>query len=193
MKYNIPDMESYLNMDYRERNNMFYEVIKHFKICVVPSQKNESFDHLPHFMIIEDNLKLIKQMPGQKRKNTSKADTEKLKQTEQKNKLTRFDPRNVKGNIELFQHINELQMLKYRKQYDPSESLKVKKRKKAGKYSSIVEDFGIKNTEVENQEEQERKQMEADAKNNTSSPVKLNDSTGRFSEMDNSNREFNQS
>ncbi len=95
-------------------------------------------------------------MPGQKRKNTSKADTEKLKQTEQKNKLTRFDPRNVKGNIELFQHINELQMLKYRKQYDASESLKVKKRKKAGKYSSIVEDFGIKNTEVENQEEQER-------------------------------------
>ena len=59
-KYNIPDMESYLNMDYRERNNMFYEVIKHFKICVVPSQKIESFDHLPHFMIIEDNLKLIK-------------------------------------------------------------------------------------------------------------------------------------
>jgi len=24
------------------------------------------------------------------------------------NKLTRFDPRNVKGNIELFQHINEI-------------------------------------------------------------------------------------
>jgi hypothetical protein len=132
-------------------------------------------------------------MPGQKRKNTSKADTEKLKQTEQKNKLTRFDPRNVKGNIELFQHINELQMLKYRKQYDASESLKVKKRKKAGKYSSIVEDFGIKNTEVENQEEQERKQMENDAKNNTTSPVKMNDTPGRFSELGNSNREFNQS
>ena len=31
-----------------------------------------------------------------------------LKQTEKQNKLTRFDPRNVKGNIELFQHINEL-------------------------------------------------------------------------------------
>jgi hypothetical protein len=41
-------------------------------------------------------------------------------------------------------------MLKYRKQYDPSESLKVKKRKKAGKYSSIIEDFGIKNNEGEN-------------------------------------------
>ena len=44
-------------------------------------------------------------------------------------------------------------MLKYRKQYDPSESLKVKKRKKAGKYSSIVEDFGMTNNEVEDQEE----------------------------------------
>jgi hypothetical protein len=41
-------------------------------------------------------------MPGQQRKNQSKADTEKLKETEQKNKLTRFDPRNVKGTIELF-------------------------------------------------------------------------------------------
>jgi hypothetical protein len=73
-------------------------------------------------------------------------------------------------------------MLKYRKQYDPSESLKVKKRKKAGKYSSIIEDFGIKNTEGEHQEAQERKQMENDAKNNTSSPVKINDSPGRFSD-----------
>jgi hypothetical protein len=36
-KYNIPDLDHYQNMDYKERNNMFYEVIKHFKICVVPS------------------------------------------------------------------------------------------------------------------------------------------------------------
>lgn len=90
-------------------------------------------------------------MPGQKRVNASKADNEKLKQTEEKNKLTRFDPRNVKGNIELFQHINELQMLKYRKMYDASESLKVKKRKKAGKYASMIEDFGIKNDTNEDQ------------------------------------------
>jgi hypothetical protein len=87
---------------------MFYEVIKNFKICVVPSQKVESLDQLPHFMIIENNLKLIKQMPGKKRQNASEADDEKLKQTEKQNKLTRFDPRNVKGNIEHFQHINEL-------------------------------------------------------------------------------------
>jgi hypothetical protein len=50
---------------------MFYEVIKNFKICVVPSQKVESLDQLPHFMIIENNLKLIKQMPGKKRQNAS--------------------------------------------------------------------------------------------------------------------------
>ena len=48
-------------------------------------------------------------------------------------------------------------MLKYRKQYDASESLKVKKRKKAGKYSSIIEDFGIKNNEDVDQEEEERR------------------------------------
>ena len=59
-KYNIPDTDTYCNMNYKERNQMFYEVIKHFKICVVPSQKVESYDHMPHFMIIEDNLKVIK-------------------------------------------------------------------------------------------------------------------------------------
>lgn len=118
-------------------------------------------------------------MPGKKRQNNSKADNEKLKQTEKQNKLTRFDPRNVKGNIELFQHINELQMLKYRKMFSPSDSLKVKKRKKNGKYSSIVEDFGIKVHE-ENQEEEERKEMEQDAQNNKSSPVKMNDTKNSF-------------
>ncbi len=119
-------------------------------------------------------------MPGQKRVNASKADNEKLKQTEEKNKLTRFDPRNVKGNIELFQHINELQMLKYRKMYDASESLKVKKRKKTGKYASMIEDFGFKNDTNEDQEREERRLMEDDAKNNTTSPVKLNSSPNNF-------------
>jgi hypothetical protein len=69
-------------MDYKDRNNIFYDVIRHFKICVVPSNKVESYDKLPHFMIIENNLKLIKQLPGKKRRNQSKADDEKLKQTE---------------------------------------------------------------------------------------------------------------
>jgi len=126
-------------------------------------------------MIIEDNLKLIKQMPGKKRhNNNSKADSEKLKQTEKQNKLTRFDPRNVKGNIELFQHINELQMLKYRKLFSPSESLKVKKRKKNGKFSSLIEDFNIKvHDGADNHEEEERKEMEQYAKNNNTSPVKM--------------------
>jgi hypothetical protein len=35
--------------------------------------------------------------------------------------------------------------------------------------------------------------MENEPKKNTSSPEKMNDSPGRFSEIDNSNREFNQS
>lgn len=127
-------------------------------------------------MIIEDNLKLIKQMPGKKRQNNnSKADSEKLKQTEKQNKLTRFDPRKVKGNIELFQHINELQMLKYRKLFSPSDSLKVKKRKKNGKFSSLMQDFNIKlNEGGDNHEEEEKKEMEEDAKNNNTSPVKMN-------------------
>lgn len=83
-------------------------------------------------------------------------------------------------------------MLKYRKQYDPSESLKVKKRKKAGKYSSIIEDFGIKNeTTTEDHEEEERRQMEDDANNNTTSPVKINDTPSNFVDIQSkSPREF---
>jgi hypothetical protein len=89
--------------------------------------------------------------------------------------LTRFDPRKVKGNIELFQHINELQMLKYRKLFSPSDSLKVKKRKKNGKFSSLMQDFNIKlNEGGDNHEEEEKKEMEEDAKNNNTSPVKMN-------------------
>ena len=71
-------------------------------------------------------------------------------------------------------------MLKYRKMYDASESLKVKKRKKTGKYASMIEDFGIKNDTNEDQEREERRLMEDDAKNNTTSPVKLNSSPNNF-------------
>lgn len=101
-------------------------------------------------MIIETSLRDIKRMPvkGRHEKGGSvKA------QTEQRNKLTRFDPRNVKGNIELFQHINEIQSLKLRKMFDQSDSLRVKKKKKAGKYAGIMEDFGIKILANEEDEE----------------------------------------
>jgi hypothetical protein len=37
--------------------------------------------------------------------------------------------------------------------FDQSESLKVKKKKKAGKYAGIMEDFGIK-VQVDNEEEE---------------------------------------
>jgi hypothetical protein len=59
-------------------------------------------------MIIETSLRDIKRMPGKGRRNKDEKGGGSVKaQTEQRNKLTRFDPRNVKGNIELFQHINE--------------------------------------------------------------------------------------
>ena len=48
-KYNVPDAESYQKLDHRERNKMFYEVIKHHKICVIPSSNLESFDKMPRF------------------------------------------------------------------------------------------------------------------------------------------------
>jgi hypothetical protein len=62
-------------------------------------------------------------------------------------------------------------MLRYRKMFSPSESLKVKKRKKNGKFSSLIEDFGIRVHE-DNQED-EKKEMEQDMQNYNSSPVKM--------------------
>lgn len=110
-QYHIPEVEDLEKMNFRERNQQLYDVLKHYRICVVPSQKIESFDHLPHFQIIESSLRDIKRMPNDKgRKGDGKNGSPgggKAKLTE-KNKLTRFDPRNVKGNIELFQHINEI-------------------------------------------------------------------------------------
>lgn len=116
-KYQLPDKEEFLKLDYKERNKRLYDVLKHYRICVVPGQKVESYDHLPHFMIIETSLRDIKRMPKGRRGKDEKGGSVKA-QTEKRNKLTRFDPRNVKGNIELFQHINEIQSLKLRKMFD---------------------------------------------------------------------------
>ena len=49
---------------------MLYDALKNYKICVVPSQKIESFDKLPHFMIIETSLRDIKKMPKKGRRGS---------------------------------------------------------------------------------------------------------------------------
>jgi hypothetical protein len=67
-KYKLPELEEFMQMDYKERNQQLYELLKHFRICVIPSSKIESFDHLPHFQIIETSLRDIKRMPGKGRK-----------------------------------------------------------------------------------------------------------------------------
>jgi hypothetical protein len=48
-KYNVPDTDSYMKLDHKDRNKMFYEVIKHHKICVIPSNNVESLDKMPRF------------------------------------------------------------------------------------------------------------------------------------------------
>lgn len=101
-KYHLLSDEEYMELGYKEKNKMLYDVLKHYKICVVPSQRIESYDRMPHFMIIETNLRDIKRMPVQRKGRRSSKENEALRASEQKSKLTRFDPRNVKGNIELF-------------------------------------------------------------------------------------------
>lgn len=59
-KYNLPSMDEFMQLNYKERNKQLYDVLKNYKICVVPSAKIESFDKLPHFMIIETSLRDIK-------------------------------------------------------------------------------------------------------------------------------------
>lgn len=70
-KYNVPDPEGFMKLDYRERNKMFYEVIKHHKICVIPSNTLESFDKMPRFQIIENNLNDLKRVPGKNNRSRS--------------------------------------------------------------------------------------------------------------------------
>lgn len=43
-----------------------------------------------------------------------------------------FDPKNFKGNIELFRHLNELTNAKLKNKIDKSDSLNVQKRRKGG-------------------------------------------------------------
>lgn len=99
-KYKLLDQKQYMELDYKERNKQLYDVLTHYKICVVPSEKIESFDKLPHFMIIESNLRDLKKMIMNKKKLDP---ANKVQEAfDKKKKLSRFDPRNVKGNIELF-------------------------------------------------------------------------------------------
>lgn len=55
-------VEELLKLNYKERNKQLYDILRHYKVCVVPSSRIESFDHLPHFMIIETSLRDIKRM-----------------------------------------------------------------------------------------------------------------------------------
>jgi hypothetical protein len=92
-KYNVPDIESYMSLNHKERNKMFYEVIKHHKICVIPSNTVESLDKMPRFQIIENNLNLQRRLPGKNRSrsmNIKDDEDEKqqaLKDSEEQSKL----------------------------------------------------------------------------------------------------------
>ena len=70
-KYNVPDIESYMSLNHKERNKMIYEVIKHHKICVIPSNTVESLDKMPRFQIIENNLNLQRRLPGKNNRSRS--------------------------------------------------------------------------------------------------------------------------
>jgi hypothetical protein len=59
-KYQLIDSERFMQLDFRERNKIFYKILSHNKVCVVPSQRIESSDKLPHFSIIESNLNDLK-------------------------------------------------------------------------------------------------------------------------------------
>ncbi len=63
-KYRLPDLSTVEKMNYKDRNTQLYDLLKNYKICVVPNAKIEAHDHLPHFMIIETSLKDMKRIPG---------------------------------------------------------------------------------------------------------------------------------
>lgn len=160
-------------MDHRQRNKLFYEVIKHHKICVIPSNNIESFDKMPRFQIIENNLNVLKRVPGKHRRNRSTENQgdpaaaassdqhdKLLKETEEKNKLLKQDPCMVKGSIELFSYINKLQTYKLKNVIQQSSSLQVKKKKRAGPLA--LEDFlGKAQKESVNDLDEEMKKQES--------------------------------
>lgn len=106
-KYQLGTVDELLKLSYKERNKQLYDILRHYKVCVVPSSKIESFDHLPQFTIIETSLRDIKRQhekiteASKEVKNTAQEGSAKEAQ-EQKNKFKGFDPRKVKGNVELF-------------------------------------------------------------------------------------------
>eukprot|EP00347_Sterkiella_histriomuscorum_P018517 403345208 len=163
-KYKLDD-QSLVGMDYKERNRRLYEMLKKYQICVIPEIEN--IDNLPVFSIIETSLKdtnkksKIKRMetdlknssPSQniaKRKQQINLNDSPTKQQQNRGGRSRqtsmFDPKNFKGNIELFQHLNDITNAKLKNKIDQSDSLNVRKRRKGGQFGGLVEDFGYEET-----------------------------------------------
>lgn len=62
------EAEDLEKMNYKERNMLMYDMLKYYRICVIPSNKIESLDKLPHFFIIETSLKDIKRQASKKKR-----------------------------------------------------------------------------------------------------------------------------
>ena len=102
-------------------------MLKQYPICVIPDIKIQHYDRLPQFTIIETSLR--NKNNKQAKNNEGMLDTRNIGE-QKKKKRPVFDAKQFKGNIELFQHINDMQQQKLR--VEQSESLKVRKRRRGG-------------------------------------------------------------
>ncbi|CDW86812.1 UNKNOWN [Stylonychia lemnae] len=141
-KYNI-DNDAFMKMGYKERNQKLYEMLKQYQICVIPEVEN--IDNLPFFSIIETSLKDMTKKSKLRRQETdlrNSPERRKSKPIQQGNSPSKkakhrqtslLDPKNFKGNVELFRHLNELTSAKLKNKIEQSESINVQKRRREGK------------------------------------------------------------
>ena len=137
-------------MSRKERNRILMNMLEpQSNMIVFPSTKVAALDGLPHLSFVEANLKEI---INKEEKSPKKAKIvlnprvdmgipqQKPGQEHQARAGATFDPKQFKGNVMLFQHLNEVALSMLRKPVEPSASVKKKKHIK----TSFNDDYGLK-------------------------------------------------
>lgn len=148
-KYQLSD-DKFEKMSRKERKKILMKMLhNHSNIILFPSKKLQSIDGLPHLTIVHDS---IKEVTNKGKSKTVCQDKKVFKprvdmgipppkkgQENQARAGATFDPKQFKGNVMLFQHLNEvsISMLKHPVQSSESVNKRKDSKKTFGDYYGI--------------------------------------------------------
>ena len=148
-KYNLQDNQ-FEEMSRKERNKIMVKMMESQNNMVVFPNVGQPVDGLPHLSFVYDNLKDIvkdEKKPVDLKEKYSRnpiVDMGIPKPEEGAENQARagatFDPKQFKGNVMLFKHLNEVALSMMKHPVEASDSIK----KKKAAHNGVTENFGVK-------------------------------------------------